>query len=129
MVLRLMAQKGPRRNFKLKSDNLCPNKHLASIRVNVQNRWASAGEAEMRLGTKVRGLPTEWWLERAVRWVMGRLASVYRKFFNATPGERSEKGKKIDETKVGLDNYHPQHPDQILVARHTLSLTAIIRYL
>ena len=78
-----------------------------------------AGEAEMRVGTKVRGLPTERWLERAVRWVMGRLALVYRKSFNATPGERSDKGKKIDETKVGLDNYHPQHPDQILVAGHT----------
>ncbi len=78
-----------------------------------------AGEAEMRVGTKVRGLSTEALLERIVRWLMGRLASLYRKVFNKTPGEKTKKDKKIDETKVALDNYHPQHPDQTLVAGHT----------
>ncbi len=78
-----------------------------------------AGEAEMRLGTKLGGVPTEKRLERIVRRIMAGFAWFYRNILNKTAGERTEKDKKVDETKVALDNYHPQHPDQTLVAGHT----------
>ena len=79
----------------------------------------AAGQAEMWLGPKVGVESTESFLEKASLAVLSWMARRYRSWFGRTAGEKSGTGKEIDKTRVALDKYHLEHPDQILVAGHT----------
>jgi len=76
-----------------------------------------AGEAEMRVGTEVGGVPTEKLLLRLVRWIGQSFLKIYRKL-HKTPAEAGE--KKQNKYKTALDQYKENHPEtDVLIAGHT----------